>query len=227
MIHIVPFKHVNALSDIKDQSVYLSYGSFLNKSASEIMGHEMSHIISKDVDHGIQWQKIAGEYGLKSDVKEDKLKQYRKRLGIPNYIVGNIGNITGIQNILTDFHLLQAYRKFSQKVLGTEGQWEVLGDNKIRLYPTPRGTFGVVVKYMPIVTQYRTPEARLMAHDAMLAQAKIAIGNSRSKFSGIPSPDGGSLTLNGADLVQQGEAEWAALAERANLLGEPLPIILW
>jgi hypothetical protein len=35
----------------------------------------------------------------------------------------NIGNITGIQNVLTDYHLLQAYRKFSQKVLGTEGQW--------------------------------------------------------------------------------------------------------
>ena len=40
----------------------------------------------------------------------------------------NIGNISGIQNILTDYHLLQAYRKFSQKVLGTEGHWEVLGE---------------------------------------------------------------------------------------------------
>jgi hypothetical protein len=40
----------------------------------------------------------------------------------------NIGNISGIQNILTDYHLLQAYRKFSQKVLATEGHWEVIGE---------------------------------------------------------------------------------------------------
>ncbi len=60
----------------------------------------------------------------------------------------NIGNISGIQNILTDYHLLQSYRKFSQKVLGTEGHWEVLGevdgeakDQLIRLYPTPKGSF--------------------------------------------------------------------------------------
>src|SRR6185369_11516273 len=36
----------------------------------------------------------------------------------------NIGNISGIQNLLTDYHLLQSYRKFSQRILGTEGQWE-------------------------------------------------------------------------------------------------------
>ena len=36
----------------------------------------------------------------------------------------NIGNISGVQNILTDYHLLQSYRKFSQRILGNEGTWE-------------------------------------------------------------------------------------------------------
>ena len=40
----------------------------------------------------------------------------------------NIGNISGIQNILVDYHLLASYRKFSQRVLGSEGHWEVIGE---------------------------------------------------------------------------------------------------
>lgn len=138
----------------------------------------------------------------------------------------NIGNITGIQNILTDYHLLQHYRKFSQKILGTEGRWEWLGDERIRLYPTPKGTFPVLVLYVPPIGQFRTPQARQLAADMMVAEAKIVLGNARSKFTNIPDPAGGSLTMNGAELKKEGEEEKKEIVDRANRLAEPLPIIL-
>jgi hypothetical protein len=139
----------------------------------------------------------------------------------------NIGNISGIQNVLTDFNLLQQYRKFSARILSTEGGWEVKGDNQIRLYPTPRGSFGVVVEYIPRVTQFRSPQAREITMRAMLAESKIMIGEARRKLSGLPAPDGGQLTLNGEALVSEGNAEKVQSVQDAILLGEPLGPLLY
>lgn len=146
----------------------------------------------------------------------------------------NIGNISGIQNILTDYHLLQAYRRFSQKVLGTEGHWDVVGeadggpgDQLIRLYPTPKGAFPVVVVYYPVVNHFRSPQARHVAYDMLLAEAKLMVGQVRRKIAGIPLPDGGSLGLDGEALIAEGTEERNGLIEKAIHLGEPLPIVKW
>lgn len=153
----------------------------------------------------------------------------------------NIGNISGIQNILTDYHLLQAYRKFSAKVLGTEGHWEVIGegdstaegdslsakDQKIRLYPTPKGAFPVVVLYIPVVNHFRSPQARMICYDMMLAEAKIMVGSARRKITGFPTPDGGSINYDGGDLVSEGEKVKEEILNRAIQLGEPVGPWLW
>lgn len=153
----------------------------------------------------------------------------------------NIGNISGVQNMLLDYHLLQAYRKFSQKILGTEGHWEVLNegtptgdgdslsskDQLIRLYPTPKGAFPVVVLYIPVVNYFRSPQARQLVYDMMVAETRIAVGMTRRKVSNMPTPDGGSIGYDGSDLVQEGEAAREKILELANNLGEPLPIVMW
>jgi len=153
----------------------------------------------------------------------------------------NIGNISGVQNMLLDYHLLQAYRKFSQKILGTEGHWEVLNegtptgtgdslsakDQLIRLYPTPKGSFPVLVLYYPVITHFRSPQARHVAYEMMLAEAKIMLGSSRRKISGMPTPDGGSISYDGAELVQEGQEMKEKLLEEAINLGEPMQIHLW
>jgi hypothetical protein len=153
----------------------------------------------------------------------------------------NIGNVSGIQNMLLDYHLLQAYRKFSQKILGTEGHWEVINegtsnatgdslsakDQLIRLYPTPKGAFPVVVLYIPVVNHFRSPQARQICYDMMMAEARITVGNSRRKIAGMPTPDGGSITYDGADLVQEGEKAKDEIIERALNLGEPTPFFMW
>ncbi len=153
----------------------------------------------------------------------------------------NIGNISGIQNILLDYHLLAAYRKFSQRVLGTEGHWEVINETSvtttndslsanqqlIRLYPTPKGSFPVVVQYIPVVTSFRSPHARMLAYDMMYAEASVALGMARRKISGIPTPDGGSISYDGGDLVSAGEEKKKEIINEAILLGEPLMVHTW
>ncbi len=153
--------------------------------------------------------------------------------GAESYLF-NIGNISGVQNILTDYHLLQAYRKFSKKILGTEGHWEVVGeidggpgDQLIRLYPTPKGAFPVVVVYIPVVNHFRSPTAKLLANEMLLAEAKIMVGHARRKITGIPMPDGSTLTMDGEAMVAEGQELKDKLLEKAINLGEPVGIHAW
>lgn len=134
----------------------------------------------------------------------------------------NIGNVTGIQNILVDYTLLMQYRRFSQRILGTEGHWECNGSRKIRLYPTPKGAFPVVVVYIPAITSFRSPIARRIVNDMVLAECMVALGMARSKFSGIPGPDGGSLTLNGGDLITRGNELRDKMVDLANSMADPM-----
>lgn len=150
-----------------------------------------------------------------------------------DYYVVNTGMLGGTQNLLTDYHLLQAYRKFSQKILGTEGHWEVInevdGDTTkqlIRLYPTPKGAFPVVVLYIPVVKYFRSPQAKDIAYRMMLAEAREMVGLSRRKMSGFPAP-GGTIQLDGAELVTEAREDREKIKAEAILLGEPMPIGLW
>lgn len=221
-IHIVPFKHINAITDIGTGDIFLSAPAMMTGDTTGILCDESVHISSKNPDHDEKWEKTCMEnYGF-IPAHNGEFDKLRRRLGIPNNIAANIGNITGIQNILTDYHLLQAYRKFSQRILATEGHWEWLGDKKIRLYPTPKGAMPVVVEYIPPMTDFRSPISRQICMDMFLAQAMIMLGNTRGKFSGIPSPDGGSMTLNGSDLASKGQELYKEIIEKAIALGEPL-----
>ncbi len=138
----------------------------------------------------------------------------------------NIGNISGIQQMLTDYNLLLQYRKFSQRILGNEGRWEARGDGKIRLFPTPKGSFPVVVQYLPSVTEFTKPQTRELMYEAIVAYTKVAVGHARRKVAGMPSPEGGALNYDGEALVSAGEKELEAITERAINLGEPLSIYM-
>jgi hypothetical protein len=186
--------------------------------------HELSHIICDHAKHDHEFCDVYTDLGGESDIIYDSLLD--RHLGTIGF-AANVGNVTGIQNILTDFHLLQAYRKFSQRILGTEGQWEFKGDRKIRLFPTPRGSFPVFVEYIPHVNHLTSPTSREIIKRALVAEAKIMIGNIRSKFGNIPAPDGGNLSLNGEQMRTEGQAEKEKAEEDARKLDEPLGIYTW
>lgn len=132
----------------------------------------------------------------------------------------NIGNITGLQGLLTDYHLLQAYRKFSQRILGTEGRWEVKGNNMIRLTPIPRGTYPVFVEYFPCIKGFRTPWAKELLRRMIIAESAMILGNIRSRRA-LPTPDGGTTTFNGEDLLSWGRDEKKEVVNEAIKMGEP------
>jgi len=134
----------------------------------------------------------------------------------------NIGNISGIQNMLLDYHLLLHYRKWSQRVLGTEGRWDFVSHSKIRLHPNPKSTFPVIVEYMPRVTEFQSPIARQLVMDMMVAETKIMLGHARRKFASFPAPDGSTITLDGAQLVTEGNEEKEKVRQKALLWGEPM-----
>lgn len=236
-ITVLPFKHVGAFSDVNTGEIFVSEHS---ANIAENIAHELSHVISGDPDHGDRFISQFSSFGYEHD-GNDLFQKIRKRCGIRAEIAANIGNISGIQNILTDYHLLQAYRKFSQKILGTEGHWEVINegssdaqgdslsskDKMIRLYPTPKGAFPVVVMYIPVIDHFRSPQARKVCYDMMLAEAKCVLGHSRRKIQGMPTPDGGSISYDGSDLVQEGEKMKVELIDMAIKLGEPMGFWLW
>ena len=239
-ISILPFQYVGAFSDIESGEIFVSR-SHVQHNTSINIAHELAHVISGDPDHGNRFKSQLEALGYEHEENEDTFNKIRRRCAIPNKIAANIGNISGIQNILTDYHLLQAYRKFSAKVLGTEGHWEVIGegdstvegdslsakDQKIRLYPTPKGAFPVVVLYIPVVNHFRSPQARMICYDMMLAEAKIMVGSARRKITGFPTPDGGSINYDGGDLVSEGEKVKEEILNRAIQLGEPVGPWLW
>lgn len=157
--------------------------------------------------------------------------------GAESYLF-NVGGVTSIFSggggMLTDLHLLAAYRKFSRKVLGTEGHWEVVNEvdgnssqQMIRLYPTPRGAYPVVVIYHPIITQFRSPQAKMMAYDMLLAESKSVLGAARRKLTGLPTPDGGSMQYDGETLAQEGEKMKEDIIKKALSLGEPDRVFVW
>ncbi len=148
--------------------------------------------------------------------------------------MGNlIGNPGGSTDLVLDFHLMQSYRKHASQIFGSVGHWSVTGevegrsgDQLIRLYPTPKGVHPVVVQYIPFVTEFRSPQAQYVTNEMVLCEAKEMLGMARRKLAGIPTPDGGTLQLDGEQLVNEAKERRDELFQLAISLGEPLPIIV-
>jgi len=241
MIKFIPFKEVLAFSDLLTGEIFISSRIINDDKVEDVILHEAAHVFSGSCKHDDKWMESCRKLGLEENIslEDDILELYRERFSIPENIAGNIGNISGIQNILTDFFLLAAYRKFSQRILGNEGSWEFkvergaanssggIGTNyggTIKLFPVPKGSFPVVIEYLPSVTSFRSPQAQEATYRAFLAQMKQALGHARRKIQGIPGPDGGSITLDGNDLVTEGRDEYEKAVEFAISVGEPLGV---
>lgn len=219
-IHLAPL-NIEGAAFLDTNDIFISTYS---RNMYDTLVHELAHIYSGERDHSPKWYNTYTNLGGKDYDNID--------LNVGNIDVAfNIGNITGMQNLLVDYHLLQAYRKFSQTVLGTIGHWEVInevdGDSSqqvIRLYPTPKGAFPVVVLYIPTINQFRSPQARQLAYDLMVAECKIMVGMARRKIAGMPTPEGSAIQYDGADMVQEGEKAKEDIIQKAINLGEPLGV---
>jgi hypothetical protein len=211
---ICEFNVINAAIDISTGEMWISDKINNPDKLTNIMNDEIAHLNSGSADHDGKWKDFCqSEYG-KIPEHNPEFDLLKRRLGIDKNIGGNIGNITGLQGLLLDYHLIQSYRKFSQRILATEGRWEVKGNNKIRLFPIPRGTYPVFVEYMPCIDEFRSPWARELTKRAAIAEAAIILGNIRSKRA-LPTPDGSSTTFNGETLLAWGREEKKEIIKEA------------
>lgn len=225
-IHFLPL-NVNGACDANTGDIFMSHKMLDNPRVfSNCLVHEVSHVLLGSNDHGVEWKSLFRSLG--------GFDLFTQESGDCFPLCLNIGNISGIQNILTDYHLLQAYRRFSQKILGTEGHWDVVGEadgdtteQLIRLYPTPKGSFPVVVMYYPVVNRFRSTQAKLVANEMLVAEAKCMVGAARRKIAGIPMPDGGTLALDGEAMAAEGLEAKEKVLEKAIHLSEPLGISKW
>lgn len=216
LTHFLPLS-INGCCDLETEEIFIS-SKLSIKDAFDTLIHEISHFITKSPEHNKKWRNTYMAYHPSS-----KIPLNIGNITMIGKLPANIGQISGIQNMLTDYFLLLSYRKFSQRILGTEGQWEYRhSDNKIRLFPTPKGSFPVVYQYIPRVDTFSSPAARESTYRATLAQMKIALGHARRKMSNIPMPDGGSLNLDGDALVSEGREEYKEAVEFAISIGEVL-----
>jgi len=200
-------------ADLKTRDIHIS-SNLSDEQVINTLAHEMAHLISESPIHDRKWFNVA----------KDLLPSFTLDIGnmnIGNFAL-NIGNISGVSGMLLDYHLLTHYRKWSQRVLGTEGRWDFVSHSKIRLHPNPKSTFPVIVEYMPRVTDFQSPIARQLAMDMMVAETKIMLGYARRKFASFPAPDGSTITLDGAQLVTEGNEEKEKVRQKAILWGEPL-----
>ena len=223
---VCDFNIANALIDISSGDIFISSKIENVEEINNIVNDEFAHFFSKSANHDDKWLNYCkDEYGHvpKHNKEFDLIK---RKLGFDKNIGGNIGNITGLQGLLLDYHLIQHYRKFSQRVLGTEGRWEVKGNNKIRLIPIPRGSYPVFVEYFPCIHDFRSPWAKELTRRMAIAEASMIIGHIRSKRA-LPTPDGSTTTFNGEDLLAWGRQEQKEIVAQAINMGEPPGIYVY
>lgn len=121
--------------------------------------------------------------------------------------------------------------EFNDMIRKSAYSFQVTGD-RIRIFPIPTQTYKMYINYItteqraalafPTATnlvgdfsnapyelhnyQYINPAGKQWIFKYTLALAKEVLGNIRNKYSSIPIPNS-EVTLNGADLVQQGQTE--------------------
>jgi len=80
--------------------MFISERTIYSHDAIETIRHELAHVLSGDPDHGHNFHNDLDMLGGVRSPTDDVFKRVRRRLGIPTNIAGNIGQISGIQEIL-------------------------------------------------------------------------------------------------------------------------------
>jgi len=222
-------KYIMSMLGFPQVAVEISEDQFesIFRTATDFISQYMSHVDKIGVFYT---QPLQTDYKLPCDawhVTECAWDNLSTRIdnvfGAEAYL-WNIGSVASVQTMLLDYTLLQQYRRFSTRILGNEGHWDIINDGnnnlRIRLAPVPKGIFPVVVIYTPIITQWKTGSNRKIIMDYCLAEAMIALGNARAKKA-IPSPDGSSVTFDSAIRDKGWELREKVIEEAQKLSVDP------
>lgn len=125
---------------------------------------------------------------------------------------------------LANIYMMWMNLESFQWITGQYVSWEIIEGNKIRLSPIPQEPTTAALIYFE-----NSPESdldqNLWIWKFTLAKAKQIVGTVRNKFS-LPSPAGGTIQLNGAELVAEGKEQEKELMDELISKSEPMPIIV-
>ena len=117
---------------------------------------------------------------------------------------------------LATYYAFASYQKQVGKMFGSYIMftWEA-STKKLTIMQRPRGEETVLLwlyNYKPDFVILNDPYAGIWIKDYAVAQAKVILGQARSMFAQIASPQGGT-SLNGDELKQEGDAAIKELEE--------------
>ena len=158
-----------------------------------------------------------------------------------DYQLLNSGIFGQFHTQILDVHLVRSYQKIASKILSRTGRWEITGEvegnkaddsldassQRIRMYPTPKGAFPVMIKYCPSINSFRRPDSRYMCYKLMVAEAKIRVGHARRKVASFPGPDGAAINLDGDAMLKEGIEERDKIMEEILHYTAPIPPMIF
>lgn len=126
----------------------------------------------------------------------------------------------GTYSTMVDYTLWNLYNEQYLRTIGREGQWEIIG-NDLYLNPAPAQGVkaGMIISSMLLDDDVRRDE---WIKEWALTEAKLALGAARAKYSGLPGPQGGDITLDGERLITEAREDQERLLERLNEYMEPI-----
>lgn len=129
----------------------------------------------------------------------------------------------------TDTAMFLQHQKTAMRVMGYEREWEwVPSKRKIRLLPisSTKGGGTLVYTYTSRNLDFETmtPFQEGLYIRRALVEAKRILGRIRGKVDGYPAPGGGTISLDGKDLLAEAETEMEKLTEEVQ--GLPLPMFV-
>jgi hypothetical protein len=93
-----------------------------------------------------------------------------------------------------------------RKILSMDGTFDVINGDQLQLYPSPTFVEEVIVEFKALNSDTLHPYFIGWIQKYATATCKVILGGIRGKYAVLPSPQGGAQ-LNGAALVQEGNAE--------------------
>lgn len=131
----------------------------------------------------------------------------------------------GYTTFLTDYYITMSTEADLNIILGTQTKYEIRS-GKLFIHPDPGSGMSIGIRYRSTLSLEEI-STNYWIRRYTLAEAKLVLGNIRGTFSsGIP---GGVdlITLNGPELIAQGEREKEQLMDEIKKQAEPLFLEFW
>lgn len=150
-------------------------------------------------------------------------------VGNPEDILGGImpmdimtSEVASNEFDIAQYYMYLQYVEDFKRVAGIKFGFQIL-KNQIHVYPSSKQFTRIGILYKPMITE-REAEQSIWIKKYAVAKAKLIVGTIRSKLSGFSST-GANISADGEAMKSEAREDIAALEEKLQNLGIPMPFI--